>query len=83
MISTRMGSVRTAGAGAWVLLGPYFRGNLPIYWCCYTQHGLPPASRGAVDKESPDMADLGYVVLTLAVFGVLLLILKGIERFER
>jgi hypothetical protein len=29
------------------------------------------------------MADLGYVVLTLAVFGVLLLILKGIERFER
>jgi hypothetical protein len=29
------------------------------------------------------MADLGYVVLTLAVFGVLFLILKGIERFER
>ena len=35
-------------------------------------------------KESPiKMADLGYVILTLAVFGVLLLILKGIERFER
>lgn len=29
------------------------------------------------------MADLGYVLLTLAVFGVFLLILKGIERFER
>ena len=27
--------------------------------------------------------DLFYVVLTLAVFGVLLLILKGIETFER
>jgi hypothetical protein len=29
------------------------------------------------------VADLGYVALTLLVFGVLLLILKGIERFER
>jgi hypothetical protein len=34
-------------------------------------------------KGTIEMADLGYVVLTLAVFGVLLLILKGIERFER
>jgi hypothetical protein len=46
------------------------------------QHGLPSARCGAVERKSP-MADLGYVVLTLAVFGVLLLILKGIERFER
>jgi hypothetical protein len=29
------------------------------------------------------VADLAYVALTLVVFGVLLLILKGIERFER
>jgi hypothetical protein len=29
------------------------------------------------------VADLVYVVLTLVVFGVLFLILKGIERFER
>jgi hypothetical protein len=34
-------------------------------------------------EGNTEMADLGYVVLTLAVFGVLLLILKGIERFER
>jgi hypothetical protein len=48
------------------------------------QHGLPPAMSGTVIKEyRKKMADLGYVVLTLAVFGVLLLILKGIERFER
>jgi len=29
------------------------------------------------------MTDWFYVVLTLVVFGVLLLILKGIESFER
>jgi hypothetical protein len=29
------------------------------------------------------VADLAYVALTLVVFGVLFLILKGIERFER
>jgi hypothetical protein len=39
--------------------------------------------RAAPLKGITEMADLGYVVLTLAVFGVLFLILKGIERFER
>ena len=29
------------------------------------------------------MSDLLYVVLTIAVFAVLFLILKGVERFER
>jgi hypothetical protein len=29
------------------------------------------------------MQDLIYVVLTIAVFAVLFLILKGVERFER
>ena len=29
------------------------------------------------------MSDLLYVVLTIVVFAVLLLILKGVERFER
>jgi hypothetical protein len=29
------------------------------------------------------MQDLLYVVLTIAVFAVLFLILKGVERFER
>lgn len=29
------------------------------------------------------MLDLLYLVITLAVFGVLALILKGVERFER
>ena len=29
------------------------------------------------------MSDLLYVVLTIVVFAVLFLILKGVERFER
>ena len=29
------------------------------------------------------MSDVVYVALTLVVFAVLLLILKGVERFER
>jgi hypothetical protein len=29
------------------------------------------------------MEDLFYIALTIAVFGVLWLILKGVERFER
>jgi hypothetical protein len=29
------------------------------------------------------MLDLLYIVITLAVFAVLYLILKGVERFER
>ncbi len=29
------------------------------------------------------MSDLLYVALTIVVFAVLLLILKGVERFER
>lgn len=29
------------------------------------------------------MLDLAYIALTVAVFGVLWLILKGVERFER
>jgi len=29
------------------------------------------------------MSDLLYVALTIVIFGVLLLILKGVEHFER
>jgi hypothetical protein len=29
------------------------------------------------------MLDLAYIALTVAVFGLLWLILKGVERFER
>jgi hypothetical protein len=79
-----MGSVRSSGAGAWVLLRAYFRGNsrlLLIAAHVVTVCGTCAAYQRAYIGVT--VADLGYVVLTLAVFGVLLLILKGIERFER
>jgi hypothetical protein len=30
--------------------------------------------------EGPDMADLGLIVLTVLLFGLLALVLKGVER---
>jgi hypothetical protein len=77
-----MGSVRAAGARRMGPVRALLQRN-SVFLNAAVQHGLPPVSRGAIGKESPEMADLGYVVLTLAVFGVLFLILKGIERFER
>lgn len=34
-------------------------------------------------RPEDTMLDLAYIGLTVAVFGVLWLILKGVERFER
>lgn len=36
-----------------------------------------------VDSKEPEMADVLYVVLTVATFAVLALIVKGVERLER
>jgi hypothetical protein len=47
------------------------------------QHGCRLQAAAPQERKTRQMEDLGYVVLTLAVFGVLFLILKGIERFER
>ena len=33
--------------------------------------------------EEPDMADVIFVALTIAVFAVLALVVKGVERLER
>jgi hypothetical protein len=47
---------------------------------CHLRRGRKTSSNTVLGVT---VADLGYVALTLLVFGVLLLILKGIERFER
>jgi hypothetical protein len=41
-----------------------------------------PSTNHRVTKE-PEMADVLYVVLTVATFAVLALVVKGVERLER
>jgi hypothetical protein len=87
-----MGSVRNPPAGAWVLQGRL----LPVAPQPLTKAVLPGAD-GCPDRSwqrlivifspKPTLGatvwDLFYVGLTIVVFAVLLLILKGIESFER
>ena len=74
-----MGFVRDNRAAAWVPHGP----------------GLPPLSTGSLRsssviaarhargrKEDPCKTSL-YIGLTIVVFAVLWLLVKGVERFER
>jgi hypothetical protein len=73
-MALRMGSVRTPQARAWVLSGP-FDGGIPNL--------LLNAAQQCTHHLGVTVWDLFYVGLTIVVFGVLLLILKGVERFER
>jgi hypothetical protein len=43
------------------------------------------AFTGLVPRESQEvsMQDLLFIVLTIVAFGVLFLLIKGVERFER
>lgn len=43
----------------------------------------PPGRPLTADFKEPEMADVLYVVLTVATFAVLALIVKGVERLER
>jgi len=51
------------------------------YACSALFYGLTVYSLGV--RWRTGMLDLLYIAITLAVFAVLYLILKGVERFER
>ena len=78
-----MGSVRNPIGGAWVTQVAFIWGIphllLRVAWV------LMPARASSTNGTSlgVTVSDLLYVGLTIVVFAVLLLILKGVERFER
>ena len=78
-----MGSVRNLRAAAWVTQGPFYLAIperlLRRAWACTSRAG--PISNGT--SLGVIVSDVLYVALTVVVFAVLLLILKGVERFER
>jgi hypothetical protein len=72
-----MGFVRKLCPPAWVSFGPGIHGS---------SAALTEAMRcGTASKSAwrTGMQDLLYIGLTIVVFGVLWLIVKGIETFER
>jgi hypothetical protein len=48
------------------------RPGLPLYWSCFAQRFYP--------EGDPPMADLAFIILTGAVFGLLGLLVRGLER---
>jgi hypothetical protein len=79
-----MGSVRNPVAGAWVPQWGFIQGKSgPLLIaagasvCTQASYLTSGTSLGVI------VQDLLYVGLTIVVFAVLTLILKGIERFER
>jgi hypothetical protein len=77
-----MGSVRNPTAAAWVAQVSLSRGDSgPLL-----RFARIRARRARITSGTPlgvTVWDLFYVGLTIVVFAVLLLILKGIETFER
>jgi hypothetical protein len=71
-----MGSVRNQADRAWVLLGPHV---LPAQQV-FTETSISAQARRPLEDS---MQDLLYVGLTILAFGVLWIIVKGVERFER
>ena len=79
-----MGFVRNATAGAWVAQGPYSWG-IPDFLLRFAW-GPAHARASSTTRGTPlgvTVLDLLYVGLTIVVFAVLILIVKGIESFER
>ena len=73
-----MGSVRNRLGAAWVPFEPLV---------CPVQHGsmrrLLHAQASAGGTPMNFNTDWFYIVMTIVAFGVLWLIVKGVERFER
>jgi hypothetical protein len=60
---------------AWIRLAPAFCGFTEVIEC---DRGAPcPRTQGG------PVEDLAYIGLTILVFAVLWLLVKGVERFER
>ncbi len=79
-----MGFVRNQIAGAWVTQVAFIRGKSGAF----TEIRLRAAHAQASSTTSGTSLgvtvwDLFYVGLTIVVFAVLILIVKGVERFER
>jgi hypothetical protein len=51
--------------------------------CSAAQRYGPEGRQPPSSHKEPEMADVLYVVLTVATFAVLALIVKGVERLER
>ena len=83
-----MGSVRNARAGAWVMQVAFIWGNPGAFTeirlrACACPRASSTTSGTSLGVTVWYLTDWFYVGLTIVVFAVLLLILKGIESFER
>ena len=82
-----MGSVRNVVAGAWVTQVAFILGNsgafTEIRLRAERARASSTTSGTALGVTVWYLTDWFYVGLTIVVFAVLLLILKGIETFER
>jgi hypothetical protein len=79
-----MGFVRNALAGAWVTQVAFIRGKSAAF--TEIRPRLAHARASSTTSGTPlgvTVWDLFYVGLTIVVFAVLILIVKGVERFER
>jgi hypothetical protein len=79
-----MGSVRNPIGGAWVTQVAFIWG-IPHLLLRFAWVLMPARASSTTNGTSLGVivSDLLYVGLTIVVFAVLLLILKGVERFER
>jgi hypothetical protein len=79
-----MGSVRNRTAGAWVTQ-VVFIGGIPDLLLRFAGVLMPARASSTTSGTSLGVTvwDLFYVGLTIVVFAVLILVVKGVERFER